>query len=91
MDGTKRPLTDGADALVPQEFMPINSGKQTGRRYGSQGDYEPEQEWQSTDGGATFSLVNGGKSVANGIINASTALSTRGIEASARSLTVVPL
>ena len=27
--------------------------------------YEPEQEWQSTDGGAIFSLVDGGLSVAN--------------------------
>jgi hypothetical protein len=35
-------------------------------------DYEPEQEWQSTDGGATFSVVNGGLSVASGIINADT-------------------
>jgi hypothetical protein len=36
-------------------------------------EYEPEQEWQSTDGGATFSLVNGGRSVTSGIINAITA------------------
>jgi hypothetical protein len=44
--------------------------------YGTQGpkasDYEPEQEWQSTDGGATFSLVNGGLSVASGILDADT-------------------
>jgi hypothetical protein len=44
--------------------------------YGTQGpkarDYEPEQEWQSTDGGATFSLVNGGLSVASGILSADT-------------------
>jgi hypothetical protein len=44
--------------------------------YGTHGakasDYEPEQEWQSTDGGATFSLVNGGLSVASGILNADT-------------------
>ncbi|MGO8721544.1 MAG: hypothetical protein ACLQRM_02225 [Acidimicrobiales bacterium] len=40
---------------------------------GSQaGDYEPEQEWQSTDGGATFSVVNGGLSVADGILSADT-------------------
>ncbi len=36
------------------------------------GDYEPEQEWQSTDGGASFSLVNGGLSVASGILSADT-------------------
>ena len=40
--------------------------------YGAQGgaasSYEPEQEWQSTDGGATFTLVNVGKSVAEGNI-----------------------
>jgi hypothetical protein len=44
--------------------------------YGTHGpqasDYEPEQEWQSTDGGATFSLVNGGLSVASGILDADT-------------------
>ncbi len=36
------------------------------------GDYEPEQEWQSTDGGATFNIVNGGLSVADGILSADT-------------------
>ncbi len=40
--------------------------------YGASGahseEYEPEQEWQSTDGGATFALVNAGKSVAEGDI-----------------------
>jgi hypothetical protein len=44
--------------------------------YGTQGngarDYEPEQEWQSTDGGATWTLVNGGLSVSSGYINADT-------------------
>src|ERR1022692_487122 len=44
--------------------------------YGTQGpkarDYEPEQEWQSTDGGATFSHVNGGVSGASGILTADT-------------------
>jgi hypothetical protein len=38
----------------------------------SSGDYIPEQEWQSTDGGATFALVNGGRSVADGILSADT-------------------
>jgi hypothetical protein len=40
--------------------------------YGTTGskatEYTPEQEWQSTDGGATFHIVNGGKSVAEGNI-----------------------
>ena len=35
-------------------------------------DYEPEQEWQSTDGGATWSIVGGGLSIASGILNADT-------------------
>ncbi len=38
----------------------------------SAGDYVPEQEWQSTNGGATFSVVNGGLSVADGILSADT-------------------
>ncbi len=44
-----------------------------GTTAGSAGDYEPEQEWQSTDGGATFNIVDGGRSVADGIINADSA------------------
>jgi hypothetical protein len=44
--------------------------------YGTAGmmatDYEPEQEWASTDGGATFSLVDGGLSVTDGIVDADT-------------------
>jgi hypothetical protein len=36
------------------------------------GDYQPEQEWQSTDGGATFHLVNAGLSVASASFNADT-------------------
>jgi hypothetical protein len=39
---------------------------------GSLGSYEPEQEWQSTDGGATFTPVNGGKSVAYARLSATT-------------------
>ena len=38
----------------------------------SAGDYVPEQEWQSTNGGATFTIVNGGLSVADGILSADT-------------------
>lgn len=44
--------------------------------YGTQGnsaeDYIPEQEWQSTDGGATWLDVDNGLSVGSGIINADT-------------------
>ena len=44
--------------------------------FGAAGDnaqsYEPEQEWQSTDGGATFTIVDGGLSVSSGIIDADT-------------------
>jgi hypothetical protein len=35
-------------------------------------EYLPEQEWTSTDEGASFSAVNGGKSVAEGILSADT-------------------
>jgi hypothetical protein len=38
----------------------------------SSGDFTPEQEWQSTDGGATWVSVNGGLSVTSGILNADT-------------------
>ena len=44
--------------------------------FGAAGDnaahFLPVQEWQSTDGGATFSIVNGGLSVTSGILNADT-------------------
>jgi hypothetical protein len=44
--------------------------------YGTAGDasqdYVPEQEWQSTDGGATWIIVNGGLSVTSGILSADT-------------------
>lgn len=41
--------------------------------YGAKSEeYEPEQEWQSTDDGATFTEVNGGKSISDGIIDADT-------------------
>jgi hypothetical protein len=35
-------------------------------------EYTPVQEWQSTDGGATFATVNGGKSVAEGNVKGDT-------------------
>jgi hypothetical protein len=44
--------------------------------FGTAGDnsqhYVPVQEWQSTDGGATWSIVNGGLSVTSGIVSADT-------------------
>jgi hypothetical protein len=43
-----------------------------GAQENSAGDFTPEQEWQSTDGGATWVLVNGGFSVTSGILNADT-------------------
>jgi hypothetical protein len=36
------------------------------------GDYTPEQEWQSTDDGASWTLLNSGLSVTSGILNADT-------------------
>jgi len=41
--------------------------------YGVAHENTPEQEWTSTDGGATFNVVDGGASVADGILNADTA------------------
>lgn len=40
--------------------------------YGLEEEFQPMQEWQSSDGGASFSQVNGGKSVANATVNADT-------------------
>ncbi|HEX3690064.1 MAG TPA: hypothetical protein VHV28_10205 [Solirubrobacteraceae bacterium] len=62
---------DGVHVLVDGGTMVILADV-----FGAQGnnaaDYTPEQEWQSTDGGATWTLVNGGLSVATGIIDADT-------------------
>ncbi len=40
--------------------------------YGVEEEFEPTQEWQSTDSGATFNAVNGGRSVARATVNADT-------------------
>jgi len=40
--------------------------------YGVEEEFAPAQEWQTTDGGATFSTVNSGKSVARATVNADT-------------------
>jgi hypothetical protein len=62
---------DGVHVLVDGGTMIILADV-----FGAQGntaaDYEPVQEWQSTDGGATWTLVNGGLSVTNGVLNADT-------------------
>ncbi len=57
-------LADGGTVVILADVY--------GAAGGSGGDYEPEQEWQSTDGGATFNIVNGGLSVTDGILNADT-------------------
>jgi len=62
---------DGVHVLVDGGTMVILADT-----FGAQGnnaaDYEPVQEWQSTDGGATWTIVNGGLSVTNGVLNADT-------------------
>jgi hypothetical protein len=59
IDGVKL-LADGATVVLLADV------------YGVAEEYVPEQEWTSTDGGASFSAVNGGKSVAEGILSADT-------------------
>jgi hypothetical protein len=62
---------DGVNVLVEGSTAII-----LGDVYGAQGntaaDYEPEQEWQSIDGGATWNPVNSGLSVSNANLNADT-------------------
>jgi hypothetical protein len=58
-------LLDGATVVVLADVYGTSGSK--GR------EYTPEQEWQSTDGGATFTSVNGGKSVAEGNVGGDTA------------------
>ncbi len=62
---------DGVQVLVDGSTVVILADVY-GTAGSTAGDYEPEQEWQSTDGGATFNLVNGGLSVADGILSADT-------------------
>ena len=62
---------DGVNVLVDGSTVVVLADVY-GTKGSSAGDYEPEQEWQSTDGGATFSIVNEGLSVADGILNADT-------------------
>jgi hypothetical protein len=57
-------LSDGSTLVVLADVF--------GAAGNNSADYEPVQEWQSTDGGATFTLVNGGLSVTDGVLNADT-------------------
>ena len=63
--------TDGVQVLVEGTTLIVLADV-----YGTVGSgprhHEPEQEWQSTDGGATWQLVDGGLSVTDGIVNADT-------------------
>jgi hypothetical protein len=62
---------DGVHVLVDGGTMIILADV-FGAAGNNAGDYTPEQEWQSTDGGATWTLINGGLSVTSGILNADT-------------------
>jgi hypothetical protein len=57
-------LVDGSTVVVLADVYGTAGSKA--------GEYEPEQEWQSTDGGAIFTSPDEGKSVASGIIDADT-------------------
>jgi hypothetical protein len=64
-------FVDGVQVLVDGSTVVVLADV-----YGAEGagglEYEPEQEWQSTDGGATFNIANAGKSVASGHLSADT-------------------
>jgi hypothetical protein len=67
---------DGVDMLVDESTDPatiVILADVYGTAGGSALKYAPEQEWQSTDGGATFAIVDGGKSVAEGNVDGDTA------------------
>jgi hypothetical protein len=62
---------DGVHVLVDGGTMVILADV-FGAAGNSPSPYEPVQEWQSTDGGATWAIVNAGVSVTNGVLNADT-------------------
>lgn len=62
---------DGVHVLVDGGTMIILADV-FGAAGNSAADYEPVQEWQSTDGGATWTIVNGGLSVTDGVLSADT-------------------
>lgn len=59
-------LNDGSTIVILADVFGAAGDSAVARQY------EPEQEWQSTDGGATWDQVDGGLSVANGVLNADT-------------------
>ena len=67
-DGAK--YIDGVQAIADGGTY-ISSPTSSARRARSR-HYEPVQEWQSTDGGASFGIVNGGKSVTSANLSADT-------------------
>src|SRR5271167_875228 len=62
---------DGVHVLVDGSTIVILADVY-GTAGGSALEYAPEQEWQSTDGGATFNIIDGGKSVAEGNVDGDT-------------------
>jgi hypothetical protein len=63
VDGVKA-LSDGTTLVILADVF--------GAAGNNAGDYTPEQEWQSTDDGATWTQIDGGLSVSSGILNADT-------------------
>jgi hypothetical protein len=63
VDGVKV-LSDGNTLVILADVF--------GAAGNNAGDYTPEQEWQSVDGGATWAQMDGGLSVSSGILNADT-------------------
>ena len=59
-----RVLSDGSTLVILADVFGAAGNNAT--------DYEPEQEWQSTDGGNTWTQQASGLSVSSGIINADT-------------------
>jgi hypothetical protein len=59
-----RVLADGGTVVILADVF--------GAAGNNAGDYTPEQEWQSPDGGATWAQQAGGLSVSSGILNADT-------------------
>jgi hypothetical protein len=65
--GSVKATIDGVKVLVDGSTVVVLADV-----YGVGQEYTPEQEWQSTDSGASFTPVDGGKSVADGILSAVT-------------------
>jgi hypothetical protein len=65
--GGGTPYIDGVKILIDGSTIVLLADV-----YGVSEENVPEQEWTSTDGGASFNPVNGGKSVAEGILSADT-------------------